>query len=158
MAVGTKFANVDLNQDQSGTRTTTNYDSGSGNWVQPVRLVGSDIIQPVDSQSILRSQAVLTTTALGANAAYTSSSTDGINYRRVTGRVYADQAGATSGLQIQQSDDGSTWDTVWSQASPAASTVYAFDVELYLRYVRVVYTNGAGAQTTFRLSMYLSVE
>lgn len=101
-----------------------------------------------------RVQVFNTTAALGANALYTSTSLDGIHYRRLTGKVYADQAGT---LAIQHSDDDTTWDTLTSIIVTAA-TPAKFDEPIYARYVRVVYTNSVVPQTVFRLSGLLSAE
>ena len=118
-------------------------------------MVGNSLIAvPTDKQSIYRYQAFLTTTPLGSGASYTSSSFDGILFRRLTGRAYADKAGT---LNLQHSDDGTTWDTLTSISVPAA-TATKYDEPLYARYVRVNYVNGADAQGTFRLSGYLSAE
>jgi len=108
----------------------------------------------VAKQAITRSQAFITTTALGVSGTYTSASIDGIQYRRLTGKVFADQAGT---LEIHHSDDGTTWDTITS-ISVSASTPASFDEPIYTRYIRVNYVNGTTAQTAFRLSGYLSVE
>lgn len=120
----------------------------------PAKIVGSSIDIPTDKRAIYRSQAFLTTTVLAASGTYTSPSINGIQYRRLTGKVYTDQAGT---LDLQHSDDGSTWDNLTS-ISVAAATPTKFDEPIYAQYVRVVYTNGATAQTAFRLSGYLSVE
>lgn len=132
--------------------------AGSEIFTQPnpayIQLRGSDVTLPVDKQTILRSQAFITTTALGADTPYTSPSIDGLQYKRLTGKVFADQAGT---LEIQHSDDGTTWDTLTS-ISVAASTPLSFDESIYTRYIRVNYINGITAQTVFRLSGYLSAE
>lgn len=120
----------------------------------PSKIVGATISVPIDKKTIYRSLGFSTTTALAASTAYTSASLDGIQYRRLTGRAFADQAGT---LDLQHSDDGTTWDTLTS-ISVAASTPVKFDEPIYTRYIRIVYTNGATAQTTFRLSAYLSAE
>ena len=119
-----------------------------------VQLTGSAIAVPTDKQAIFRLQSFITTTAIGIGSIYTGASIDGIRYRRLTGKVFSDQAGT---LTIQHSDNATTWDTLLT-VSVATSTPEKFDEVLYAQYVRVVYTNGTTAQTAFRLSGYLSVE
>jgi len=114
----------------------------------------SQVAVPVDKQAVYRTQAFLTTTALGADASYTSATFDALLYRRITGKVFADQDGT---LNLQHSDDGTTWDTL-TNMSVTANTPVKYDEPIYCRYVRVNYVNGAVAQTTFRLSGYLSAD
>jgi len=88
-----------------------------------------------------------TTTALAASGSYTSSSIITNGHSRITGSVFADQAGT---LNVQQSSDGTNWDVV-SSFSVLASAGTGFSVELVCPYVRLNYVNGATAQTVFRL-------
>lgn len=119
-----------------------------------IMIGNSQVAVPLDKQAIYRTQAFGITTPLAASASFTSATFDGILYRRITGRVFADQAGT---LNLQHSDDGTTWDTLTS-ISVSANEPAKFDELIYCRYVRVNYVNGATAQTVFRLSGYLSVE
>jgi hypothetical protein len=119
-----------------------------------MQLASAAIAVPMDLQAIYRVLAFQSTTPLGANGTYASGSQDGLNYRRITGRVYADQSGT---LQIQHSDDGVTWDTLSSISVPGG-TPTKFDEPLYCRYVQVKYVNGSTAQGAFRISGYLCVE
>lgn len=137
---------------QSGSITVLGYVDDSK--INSVQIANATVLLPVDKQSIYRTQAFITTTALNASASFTSATFDGSLYRRLTGKVYADQAGT---LNIQHSDDGVTWDTLTS-ISVTANTPAKFDEVIYARYIRVYYVNGATAQTTFRLSGYASVE
>lgn len=93
-------------------------------------------------------------TPLAAAATFESASLDGLTYKRITGRAFADQAGT---LEIQQSDDGTTWDTSKTLEITAGTAVF-YDEPIYCRYIKVKYTNGATAQTAFRISGYLSAE
>lgn len=119
-----------------------------------IAIKASDIAVPTDIQTIYRAQAFATTTVLGASASYTSATVDGLNYRRLTGRVYADQAGT---LYLEHSDDDVTWDVI-TTISVAAGDKKGFDEPFYLRYGRARYVNGATAQTAFRLSGYKSAQ
>lgn len=93
-------------------------------------------------------------TPLAAAATFESASLDGLTYKKITGRAFADQAGT---IEIQQSDDGTTWDTSKTLEITAGTAVF-YDEPIYCRYIKVQYTNGATAQTAFRISGYLSAE
>lgn len=89
-----------------------------------------------------------TTTALGASASFTGSSRDMTSTNR--GRyfavaAYSDQAGT---LTIQASTDGTTFREVGRVPITAAQGA-TLQVPVTARYYRVVYINGATAQTTF---------
>lgn len=89
-----------------------------------------------------------TTAALAASANYTTQTPFGLaNVRNIVGTVYADEAGT---LEVQQSPDGTNWDAV-TKLDVAASTPTSFSVDVVGQYGRLNYTNGATAQTTFRL-------
>lgn len=89
-----------------------------------------------------------TTTPLGAAATYeTATSFVCGGNARITGTVFADQAGT---LYVDQSSDGTNFDTTTS-VSVTASTGAPFSVEVVAPYGRLRYVNGATAQTVFRL-------
>jgi hypothetical protein len=92
-----------------------------------------------------------TTTPLGASGSYTSPSFNTAGFSRITGGVFTDQAG---NLQVQQSPDGTNWDVI-STFSVSANTGQGFEVAVVYPYGRVVYNNGATAQTVFRLYSFL---
>ena len=92
-----------------------------------------------------------TTTPLGIGGVFTSSSIEILSYGKISGLCFADQASAANGLEIQQSLDDTNWDFS-TQFSVVASTGFSFSVPVTGRFVRIRYTNGAVAQTTFRLS------
>lgn len=92
-----------------------------------------------------------TTAALAASAAYTSSSYPSAGWGRIVGTVFADQAGT---LLVEQSSDNANWDTS-SSFAVTASTGLGYSVEVVAPYWRLNYTNGATAQTTFRLYGWL---
>ena len=102
----------------------------------------------------------LSTNTLAANAAFTSGTLDfgesNRLYKSMTATVFADQASATNGFQIQVSRDGSTWRTI-TQATVTASTLTVITADLVYRYARVVYTNGATLQGAFNLDCQASV-
>lgn len=88
-------------------------------------------------------------TPLGANAAYTSAAYDHQSFQRFGVWVLADQAGT---LQIQYSSDATTWFNAAPSTAVVANTPVTVEVPSVYRYCRVVYTNGAVAQTSFRIA------
>lgn len=101
---------------------------------------------------------LLSTTALAISAAFTSTAIDLANsreYTRLSVLGFADQAGA---MKVEQSWDGATWTKTHENASVAANTPALLEnCKLYMRYVRVVFTNGAVANTVFRLAAVLEI-
>lgn len=99
-------------------------------------------------------QIPLSTTNLAISATFTSATLDfgdTMNvYQSINAIVFADQASAANGLQIQVSRDGTTW-RVAAQVAVTASTYTTLNAPLFLRYARIVYTNGVVAQTSFAL-------
>jgi hypothetical protein len=96
----------------------------------------------------------LSTTNLAIGATFTSATLDfgdTMNiYQSITSIVFADQASAANGLQIQVSRDGTTW-RIAAQVAIVASTFTTLNAQLFLRYARIVYINGGVAQTSFAL-------
>lgn len=90
------------------------------------------------------------TTPLGIGGVFTGTSTDILNCGVVFVNVSTDQASATDGLSIQQSSDGTNWDHC-DDYSIAAGANKNFSLNPHSKYFRIVYTNGAVAQTHFRL-------
>ena len=128
-------------------------DLGNGSWAPVIAIGASDVAQGVDVQALYRTQVVLTSAVLAASGSYISAAIDALNFRRITGRCISNIVAAS--FSLEQSDDAVTWDTCLYVA-PAANTIEKFDMPIYLRYVRFVYTNTATAQTYFRLSAYLA--
>jgi hypothetical protein len=90
---------------------------------------------------------VSTTTALGIGGAFTSPRFDADGYDEIAISLYSNVAGS---LAVQQSNDGTNYDTIKTVAYTAAATS-AICVPITAKYGRLVYTNGAVAQTSFRL-------
>lgn len=95
-----------------------------------------------------------TTTPLGIGATFTGTSEDITNYAVMFINVYSNVASATDGLCIEFSTDGTNWDTSECYTI-AAATYKTFSVQCATKYFRIVYTNGAVAQTSFRLQVKL---
>jgi|GEM_PF-3352438 len=90
-----------------------------------------------------------TTTALAANSTYQTASAIAVGpFAHIVGSVYSDQSGT---LQVQQSQDGQNWDVASVITYTGGGTDGGFDVAVVGLWARLVYQNGATAQTTFRL-------
>jgi len=92
--------------------------------------------------------------ALAANAVYTGAAEDVTEFADVRVSIITDQASAVDGLQIQQSSNGTNWDIVDAYAIPV-TTGKVFSVAANAKFMRIVYTNGATAQTVLRLQTKL---
>ena len=109
-----------------------------------VSVTANGIISTVNSTAV----------ALAANAVFTGPAEDITEFADVRLLVFADQPSAVDGLQLQQSSNGTNWDSVDAFTLPA-TTGRPFSVGASARFFRVVYTNGATAQTAFRLQTKL---
>ena len=97
------------------------------------------------------------TTALGANAVFTGTAIDitTIATSQITATAISDKPSATNGFQIQYSVDNTNW--FFSVESTVVANVAAVLINGSLaQFIRVVYTNGPTAQTTFSLQTLLS--
>lgn len=96
-----------------------------------------------------------TETPLAGDAVFTGGSIDTLNYGMILLSVYADVASATNGLLIQfRSTLTSTWRTA-DTYTIAAGTEKTFSLQPVRRFMRVIYTNGAVAQSVFDLQVAL---
>lgn len=93
-----------------------------------------------------------TSTALGSNASFTGTWEDVKDYATLSVTVYANVASAAGGLQFQWSGDGVTEDESEDITISTSHPGRAMAFNVRGRYFRVRYTNGATAQTTFRLN------
>lgn len=93
-----------------------------------------------------------TAVALAAGGVFTGTAEEITEFADVRVSVFADQASAIDGLQMQQSLNGTNWDISDVYSIPAA-TGRTFGVGASARFFRMVYTNGAVAQTAFRLQV-----
>jgi len=94
-----------------------------------------------------------TTTPLGASAVYYGPTRDFLYSRLTTFGVmgYANQPSAVNGVYIQLSLDGSNWDYQGATTTLSAAGAVSLAQVVTARYARVVWVNGATAQTAFRL-------
>lgn len=96
-----------------------------------------------------------TTSVLAGNAVFTGTSEDALNYNEIRISVISSHVSATDGLSIQQSEDNTNWDFTDTYTIPAA-TGKTYSIPRQARYFRVVYTNGATLQTSFRLQTIMN--
>lgn len=95
-----------------------------------------------------------TTTTLGSNATYTGTWVEVLKYTQIAVISISDQNSATDGVHIQFSSDGTNVDHShsYTYSTPFGHSVQA---HTHARYYRISYTNGAVAQTSFRLQTVL---
>jgi len=94
------------------------------------------------------------TELLDASESFVGEAQSILDYGIIFVSVYADADSATDGLQVQQSVDGDNWEHV-DKYTIEANHAKTFSVQPHCEYLRVVYNNGATAQTEFRLSTVL---
>lgn len=103
---------------------------------------------PVSVYSGVASSGNSTTTPLGSSGTFTGTSEDVSGYSAISYIVYADQSGT---LSPQFSSNGTNWDDNIESFSIVAGQVFALTDNVEGKYFRVVYSNGATGQSTFRL-------
>lgn len=91
------------------------------------------------------------TTNLGSSATYTGPARDagapaGSNCRYAAFNAFA-TAGVAGTLRVDMSADGTTWYRAAADAAVAANAAVTLSVPVTQRFYRVVFVNGAGAQT-----------
>lgn len=93
---------------------------------------------------------LLSTTALAASAAITSTVMDfacSRDFKKLNLYAWADQTGT---MKIEQSWDNSTWVKTHELSVAINTPALISNADILMRYVRLVYTNGATLQGTFR--------
>ncbi len=93
-----------------------------------------------------------TTTLLTAGSVFTGIAFDTLNYPTTCIIIKPSHPSATDGFSFQWSPDGTNWDVI-SNSSVNANEGRGFHVSHRGRYFRIVYTNGASNQTSFRLGV-----
>ena len=86
----------------------------------------------------------------GADHIYTGSAKDILGCGIVFVSIYTDAASALDGLCLEQSTDSTNWDYCDAYTIEAGEAKN-FSLNPHAKYYRVTYTNGAVAQTVFRL-------
>lgn len=116
--------------------------------------VQSGLLQDISDQQLGIANAGNTSILpLGIAGVFTGTAVDIKDFSAICVAVATDVASATDGLEMQFSPDGTNWDHKhkFTIAAPGVSWTQAAE----LRYFRIVYTNGAVAQTYFRLTTIL---
>jgi hypothetical protein len=90
------------------------------------------------------------TLPLGSNAVFTGLADSCLNYDVLNVTVATDVNGS---FVVQQGTDGVHWDITSSPYSVTGGVPFLTNVPVSFSQFRVVYTNGAGAQTIFRLQV-----
>lgn len=93
-----------------------------------------------------------TTSVLSGGAVFTGTSDSVVNYASIMVSVFASHASAADGLSLQQSSNGTNWDITDTYTIPA-TTGKVFTINPSSSFFRIVYTNGATLQTSFRLQV-----
>lgn len=97
-----------------------------------------------------------TTTPLGGGAVFTGTGTDMLGYSAVTVALASDVDSAVDGMTFQFSTDDTNWDDIYEFTFDFSECpARRFQFPATARYFRVVYTNGGGAQSTFRVQTIL---
>lgn len=97
-----------------------------------------------------------TTTPLGGDAVFTGTAVDLLGYSTVCITLASDVDGAIDGMTFQFSTDNTNWDDIYTftfDVSECPARRFQFPVTA--RYFRIVYTNGAGGQSSFRVQTIL---
>lgn len=123
---------------------------GIRGWLSSIWTKLNGILSVVITSNGLISTNNSSSTPLGIGGVLTCTSDDVTEWGEARVSVFADQASATDGLQMQQSSNGTNWDVIDSYTIPA-NTGKTFSVALTLKHFRVVNTNGGVAQGVMRL-------
>lgn len=140
LSVGVTGTAVPADADYIGWNSGGNLTGVSTANPLPVSATHGSVIDATNSS----------TTLLGGNGIFTGTSQSSLPYSALSIEVFADQASAANGLQVEQSTDGTNWDTI-DTFSISASVDFQTTVNLIGSKYRIVYTNGSVAQGTFRL-------
>jgi len=163
-----KFAETiwDAGTGRAKTKATIDAPVGTGGGVS-INHKESEISVPADIQGIYAKETHATTTVLGAGGVYTGAWVDTAPtggdtpmFKSLIGGTSSDQTSATNGVSIEQSHNQSNICNQTTMTTALAGTgnyAAAWEVRIVARYVRIVYTNGATAQTRFSLRMMAAV-
>ncbi len=94
---------------------------------------------------------------LSGNSNFTGTSKTTTGYNTIVLTIKSDVSSSSGGIEIQFSDDGTTFDTVYTDTY-YSSSYYTRTFQIIKKYYRMRYTNGGTAQTEFSLTSRLSTE
>lgn len=123
---------------------------GIRGWLSSIWTKLNGILSVVITSNGFISTLNSSSTPLGTSGALTGTGEDVTEWGEARVSVFADQAGATDGFQMQQSTNNVNWDLIDSYTIPASSGK-TFSVALSQKFFRVVNTNGGVAQGVMRL-------
>jgi hypothetical protein len=114
----------------------------------------SGLLQDISDQQLsVESTGNTSTAPLGIGGVFTGTAVEITNFSAINVAVKSDVASATDGLSMQFSPDGTNWDHTHNYTVGVNGVSFAQACEL--KYFRIVYTNGAVAQSSFRLTTIL---
>ena len=114
----------------------------------------SGLLQDISDQQLsVESTGNTSTAPLGIGGVFTGTAVEITNFSAINVAVKSDGASATDGLSMQFSPDGTNWDHTHNYTVGVNGVSFAQACEL--KYFRIVYTNGAVAQSSFRLTTIL---
>jgi hypothetical protein len=160
-------------QTVAGNKTNNNAAPGAtnvgtlpaiANAAAPVWTEGDQVALSVDLAGNQREKMQLnsfistansTTTPLAGNGVFTGTSESVLPYQSICIQIFASGGSAAGGVSIQQSQDGTNWDIV--QTITYGGGAFQITVPVLGAFYRIVYTNTAVLQTTFRLQSILQV-
>ena len=87
---------------------------------------------------------------LAANATFTGTAFNALNYNQINVFVYANASSAQDGVQLQFSSDNVNWDHIHSTTFTIGDGK-SVQSHIHAKYCRVVFINGPTLQTAFRL-------
>lgn len=148
-------SNLATSAKQSDGSHKTQVVDGSGNVISSTSNALDVNVKSNVTQASTTSSNNSSTAVLSGGAVFTGGWDDCLAYSEVRITVMASHASATDGLSIQQSSDSVNAD-ITDAYTIAAATGKTFVVPRQARYMRVVYTNGATLQTSFRLQTILN--
>lgn len=97
-----------------------------------------------------------TTTPLGGSATFTGTGTDVSGYGGITVTLFADRDSTANGMKFQFSTDNTNWDLdIAGGFDYVGSTGRQFQFATQAKYFRVVFENGAVAQSALRIQTLL---
>ena len=107
---------------------------------------------PVDLKGGFVSTDNSSTATLAGDAVFTGTGEDISAYSSISITSISDVVSAKSGLSMEFSSDGTNWDRKLAGHITAESS-YVHALRVINKFFRIVYTNGAGAQASFRLQV-----
>jgi hypothetical protein len=146
----TEYTEGDVDATITGTALMFEADEGT-NTLETVNLSNPLPVTLTQAANLIDS-GNSSATPLGISGVFTGTGFDVSSYQSVSIHIFADENSATDGMSFQFSADNVNWDDQNDyNLDIAESNTRRFQFPTTAQYFRVVYTNGAIAQTAFRL-------